>query len=52
MISNSRVTVSGVNSDGLTTHVFPKARAPAIFMAVSPSGMFQGPISAHTPIGS
>ena len=51
-ISASRSSESGVSDAGLTTIVFPHARAGAIFHVAITSGKFQGVISAHTPTGS
>jgi hypothetical protein len=44
--------VSEVNSAGLSTTVFPIARAGAIFQASIRSGKFHGMICPITPTGS
>ena len=44
--------VSGVCVAGLTTAVFPQARAGAIFHDAITAGKFQGVIRAQTPTGS
>ena len=44
--------VSGVNSAGFNTTVFPAASAGAIFHASMSSGKFQGMICPTTPQGS
>ena len=46
-----RNTDSGVNSDGFSTAVLPKARLDAICMLASASGAFQGANKAATPAG-
>ena len=46
-----RSTDSGVNSDGLSTPVLPKARLDAICILASASGAFQGANKAATPAG-
>ena len=51
-ISASRSSESGVSDAGLTTIVFPHARAGESFHVAITSGKFQGVISAHTPTGS
>ena len=43
--------MSGVNSAGLSTTVFPAASAGAIFQASISSGKFQGMICPTTPTG-
>ena len=43
--------VSGVNSAGLSTMVFPAARAGATFHATISSGKFHGMICPTTPTG-
>jgi hypothetical protein len=47
-----RSAVSEVNSAGLSTTVFPIARAGAIFQASMRSGKFHGMIWPTTPTGS
>ena len=42
---------SGVSGDGFRTNVQPASNAGASFMAVSPSGTFQGRIAPTTPTG-
>ena len=41
--------MTAVNSDGLTTHVFPAARQGASLLAKMLTGLFHGVISAQTP---
>jgi hypothetical protein len=43
--------LSGVNSDGLATTVFPASNAGANFHASNTTGKFQGVIAATTPSG-
>ena len=50
-ISARHSAVSGVNSAGLSTTVFPAASAGAIFQASIRSGKFQGMICPTTPTG-
>jgi hypothetical protein len=50
--SAKRSAVSEVNSAGLSTTVFPMARAGAIFHASISSGKFQGMICPMTPTGT
>ena len=47
-----RATAIGACSDGLTTHVFPNARAAAIFIVANANGAFHGAINAATPTDS
>ena len=51
-ISAKHSAVSGVNSAGLSTTVFPAASAGAIFHASISSGKFHGMICPTTPIAS
>src|SRR5512132_826928 len=51
-ISARRSTESGVYEAGLTTMVFPHAKAGAIFHVEMTSGKFHGVMRAHTPTGS
>ena len=51
ILANSK-SVTGANSDALTTTVFPIASAGASFTAVSSICEFQGIIAATTPIGT
>ena len=50
--SASASAVNGVWLAGLTTAVFPQARAGAIFQLAITAGKFHGVISAQTPTGS
>ena len=51
-ISANSSAVSGVNSAGLSTTVFPMASAGATFQASINSGKFQGMICPTTPTGA
>ena len=50
--SANRSAVSGVSSAGLTTAVFPAARAGATLRQSIDSGAFHGTMCALTPTGS
>ena len=50
--SAKRSAVSGVNSAGFSTTVFPAASAGAIFHASMSSGKFHGMICPTTPTGT
>ena len=51
MIEIIASTLSGVNSDGLTTTVLPIRSAGAICQMPIISGQFHGPIAPTTPTG-